>query len=175
LADEILFGNFQSLAEGNERFAATFALPVDTPGSTLISRRPFARLATSELDDPLAYRYDETDAIAYCDNVLVPWVSVFLQSCGHGPSSLCRHSADANGILTVPVGTEFATRHTRYEIFYYRAPAVALNRIRHFFRWQDVDAQADRALKSIGTTTILSSAESAMMPAAGRIALATSD
>ena len=76
--------------------------------------------------------------------------------------------ADANGILTVPdlVGTAFANRHTQYETFYDGAPAVALNRIWRFFRWEDVDAQADRALKSIGTTTILSSAESPMMPAA---------
>jgi 4-hydroxyphenylacetate 3-monooxygenase len=73
LADEILFGNFQSLAEGQERFAATFALPVGTPGMTLWSRRPFAMTASSELDDPLAFRYDETDVVVYCENVLVPW------------------------------------------------------------------------------------------------------
>lgn len=73
LADEILFGNFQSLAEGQEKFAATFAIPVGTPGMTLWSRRPFGMTATSELDDPLAYRYDETDVVVYCDNVLVPW------------------------------------------------------------------------------------------------------
>ena len=60
--------------------------------------------------------------------------------------------ADANGILTVPdlVGTEFANRHTQYEMFYNGAPDVALNRMWHFFRWEDVDAQVDRALKSIG-------------------------
>src|SRR5690606_23161923 len=65
IADEILFGNFQALAEGQERFAATFALPVDAPGLTLLSRRPYAELATSELDDPLAFRYDETDAVVH--------------------------------------------------------------------------------------------------------------
>jgi 4-hydroxyphenylacetate 3-monooxygenase len=289
LADEILFGNFQSLAEGNERFAATFALPVDTPGLTLISRRPFAQLATSELDDPLAYRYDETDAIVYCDNVLVPWERVFTYNrvdmaraaFADTPAHLLgnvqahirllvklrfilgvmKRVADANGILTVPavrdtlaelamqvamveglveaenakpeswpnghiaqdrqamyatmtwttrsypgfmeivrkllgshpfqqpadisvfdnpvtadlysrftledkehaieryklmrlawdlVGTEFASRHTQYEMFYNGAPHVALNRMWHFFRWEDVDAQVDRALKSIG-------------------------
>src|SRR5262249_14146625 len=66
LADEILFGNFQSLAEGQERFAATFVIPVDTPGMKLWSRRPFAQTASSELDDPLAFRYDETDVVVYC-------------------------------------------------------------------------------------------------------------
>jgi 4-hydroxyphenylacetate 3-monooxygenase len=73
LADEILFGNFQSLAEGHEKFAATFAIPVGTPGMTLWSRRPFAVTAASELDDPLAFRFDETDVVVYCENVLVPW------------------------------------------------------------------------------------------------------
>jgi 4-hydroxyphenylacetate 3-monooxygenase len=48
------------------------------------------------------------------------------------------------------VGTEFASRHTQYEMFYNGAPHVALNRMWHFFRWEDVDAQVDRALKSIG-------------------------
>jgi 4-hydroxyphenylacetate 3-monooxygenase len=76
LADEILFGNFQSLAEGQERFAATFAIPTDTPGVKLWSRRPFAQTASSELDDPLAFRYDESDVVVYCDNVLVPWERV---------------------------------------------------------------------------------------------------
>ena len=73
LADEILFGNFQSLAEGQEKFAATFAIPVSAPGLKMWSRRPFAEAASSELDDPLAFRFDESDVVVYCDNVLVPW------------------------------------------------------------------------------------------------------
>ena len=289
LADEILFGNFQALAQGNERFAATFALPVNTPGLTLLSRRPYAQLATSELDDPLAYRYDETDAVVYCDNVLVPWERVFTynrvdmaraafaDTPAHVLGNVQAHIrllaklrfilgvmkkvTDINGILAVPavrdilaelamqvamveglveaenanletwpngyvaqdrqamyatmawttrtfphfmeivrkllgshsfqqpadisvfdnpvtadlysrftledkekaierykimrlawdlVGTEFASRHTQYEMFYNGAPHVAINRVWHFFRWQHVDAEVDRALKSIG-------------------------
>jgi len=80
LADEILFGNFQTLAEGQEKFAATFALPVGTPGLKLWSRRPFASGASSELDDPLAFRYDESDVVVYCDNVVVPWDRVFVRN-----------------------------------------------------------------------------------------------
>jgi 4-hydroxyphenylacetate 3-monooxygenase len=290
LADEILFGNFQPLAEGQERFAATFALPVDTPGITLLSRRPFAQLAKSELDDPLAFRYDETDAVVYCDNVMVPWERVFTYNrvdmaraafadtpahiLGNAQAHIrllaklrfilgvIKKVTDATGILSVPavrdtlaelaiqvamveglvlaenakleswpngyvaqdcqtmyatmawttrnypsfleivrrllgshpfqqpadisvfdnkitadlysrftlqdkeqaieryklmrlawdlVGTEFASRHTQYEIFYNGAPHVALNRVWHFFRWQEVDAEVDRALQSIGT------------------------
>ncbi len=290
LADEILFGNFQSLAEGQERFAATFALPVDTPGLTLLSRRPFAQLATSELDDPLAYRYDETDAVVHCDNVLVPWERVFTynrvdmaraafaDTPAHILGNVQAHIrlltklrfilgvmkkvTDANGILSVPavrdtlaelamyvamveglveaenarleswpggyvaqdrqamyatmawttrtfpqlmeivrrllgshpfqqpadisvfdnevtadlysrftlqdkehaieryklmrlawdlVGSEFASRHTQYEMFYNGAPHVALNRVWHFFRWEKIDTQVERALRSIGS------------------------
>lgn len=77
LADEVLVGNVLPLAPGEEKFAITFAIPVDTPGLKLISRRPYERLALSELDDPLAFRFDETDAVVYCDNVKVPWERVF--------------------------------------------------------------------------------------------------
>ena len=77
LADEVLIGNVLPLAPGEERSAITFAVPVDTPGFKLISRRPFEKQAVSELDDPLAFRYDETDAVIYCDNVHVPWERVF--------------------------------------------------------------------------------------------------
>jgi 4-hydroxyphenylacetate 3-monooxygenase len=289
LADEILFGSFQPLAEGQEPFVATFALPVDTPGMTLLSRRPFAQLATSELDDPLAFRYDETDAVVHCDNVLVPWERVFTHNrvdmaraaFADTPAHLLGNAqahirllvklrfilgaikkvTTATGILNVPsvrdtlaelaiqvamleglveaegtkaetwpnghvahdrqtmyatmawttrnypnfittvrgllgshpfqlpadisvfdnavtadlysrftledketareryklmrlawdlIGTEFASRHTQYEMFYGGAPHVALSRMWHYFRWSQVDAAADRALESIG-------------------------
>jgi 4-hydroxyphenylacetate 3-monooxygenase len=289
LADEILFGSFQPLAEGQEPFAATFALPVDTPGMTLLSRRPFAQLATSELDDPMAFRYDETDAVVHCENVLVPWERVFTHNrvdmaraaFADTPAHLLGNAqahirllmklrlilgtikkvTDATGILNVPavrdtlaelaiqvamleglieaegakvetwpnghvahdrqtmyatmawttrnypsfiniargllgshpfqqpadisvfdnaitadlysrftledkeaareryklmrlawdlIGTEFASRHTQYEMFYGGAPHVALSRMWHYFRWAQVDAAADRALESIG-------------------------
>lgn len=77
LSDEILIGNIQPLAAGMEPYAVTFAVPRDAPGLSLLSRRPYERMAVSELDDPLAYRYDETDAVVFCDNVLVPWERVF--------------------------------------------------------------------------------------------------
>ncbi len=77
LADEVLIGNVLPLPPGDEKFAITFALPVDAPGLKLISRRPYEKLALSELDDPLAYRYDETDAVVFCDDVMVPWERVF--------------------------------------------------------------------------------------------------
>ncbi len=77
LADEVLIGNIQPLAPGMEPYAITFALPRDTPGLKFLSRRSFEQTAVSELDDPLAYRYDETDSVVFCDNVHVPWERVF--------------------------------------------------------------------------------------------------
>ena len=49
------------------------------------------------------------------------------------------------------VGSEFASRHIQYEMFYNGAPHVALNRVWHFFRWEKIDAQVERALRSIGS------------------------
>jgi 4-hydroxyphenylacetate 3-monooxygenase len=77
VADEIMFGTWQPLPPGHEKLAVTFALPVKTRGLKLISRRPYAALASSMLDDPLSSRFDETDTIAYLDNVFVPWERVF--------------------------------------------------------------------------------------------------
>lgn len=289
LADEILFGNFQSLAEGQERFGATFVLPVDTPGMKLWSRRPFAQTAASELDDPLAYRYDETDVVVYCDKVLVPWERVltynrvdmaraaFSDTPAHTLGNAQAHIrllakmrlilgiikkvAEVNSIIGLPpvrdtlahlavqvamveglieaenarpeqwpngfvsqdrqamyatmawtttnyqnfintvrellgshpfqqpadvsvfdnevtselysrfvladpeeaveryklmrlawdlVGTEFASRHSQYELFYNGAQHVNRTRVWHFFRWDVVEREAERALKSLG-------------------------
>jgi 4-hydroxyphenylacetate 3-monooxygenase len=86
LADEILFGNYQALAAGQEPFAVACAVPVGTPGMKLMSRRSFEQGVGNEIDSPLAYRYDETDAVVYCDNVLVPWERVF----AHGHTDTAR-------------------------------------------------------------------------------------
>ncbi len=77
LADEVLIGNVLPLSPGQESYAITFALPIASPGLKLLSRRSFEAMAVSEIDDPLASHYDETDAVVYCDNVLVPWERVF--------------------------------------------------------------------------------------------------
>jgi 4-hydroxyphenylacetate 3-monooxygenase len=76
-ADELLFGNYQPLAQGQEAFAFACTVPISTPGLKLLSRRSFEQAAPSELDNPLAYRYDESDAVVFCDNVHVPWERIF--------------------------------------------------------------------------------------------------
>ena len=77
LADEILVGNVLPLSPGQEAYAITFGISVATPGVKLLSRRSFEGMAVSEIDDPLASHFDETDAVVYCDNVKVPWDRVF--------------------------------------------------------------------------------------------------
>ncbi len=76
-ADELLIGNYQPLAKGQEPFAVTCGVPINAPGLKLLSRRSFEQSAASQLDDPLAFSYDENDAVVFCDNVLVPWNRVF--------------------------------------------------------------------------------------------------
>jgi 4-hydroxyphenylacetate 3-monooxygenase len=48
------------------------------------------------------------------------------------------------------IGSEFASRHTQYEMFYNGAKHVARGRAFQLFRWDVVEADAERALQSIG-------------------------
>jgi 4-hydroxyphenylacetate 3-monooxygenase len=77
LSDELFIGNLLPLSPGEERFAVTFAIPVGTPGVKLLSRRSYELTAQSALDSPLSIRFDETDSVAFFDNVFVPWERVF--------------------------------------------------------------------------------------------------
>lgn len=85
LADEILIGNYQPLAKGQEALAISCAVPVNAAGLKLLSRASYEQAAKSELDSPMAFRYDETDAVVYCENVRVPWSRVFAH--GHTDSA----------------------------------------------------------------------------------------
>jgi 4-hydroxyphenylacetate 3-monooxygenase len=48
------------------------------------------------------------------------------------------------------VGSEFASRHTSYEMFYNGAKHVARARAFGHFRWDVVNAEAERALAAVG-------------------------
>lgn len=61
--------------------AATFLVPMDTPGVKLICRPSYAMTADvmgSPFDYPLSSRMDENDAILVLDQALVPWENVFI-------------------------------------------------------------------------------------------------
>jgi 4-hydroxyphenylacetate 3-monooxygenase len=77
-ANEIWIGNVLPLAPDQKKQAITCAVACNVPGLTLWSRKPAVHGATSEFDSPLAWRYDESDSMVLCDNVKVPWESVFV-------------------------------------------------------------------------------------------------
>ena len=62
-------------APGRTSFA--FAVPTSTPGLKFMCRESFD-LDRSHFDHPLGSRFEEMDALAFFDNVLVPWERVFL-------------------------------------------------------------------------------------------------
>ena len=78
MANEILFANIQPLKPGEEKYAISFAIPMNTKGLKIMSRRSYEESATSIYDYPLSSRFDENDALIYCDNVKVPWERVFI-------------------------------------------------------------------------------------------------
>ncbi len=77
LADELFVGSLLPLSPGEEAYAVTFAVPMGTPGLTLLPRKPYELYALSKADNPLVGRYDETDSVVFFDDVRIPWERVF--------------------------------------------------------------------------------------------------
>ncbi len=77
-ANEIWIGNLIPLAPNQLPESVTCAIPVNAPGVTLWSRKPFERDATSEFDNPLSWRFDESDSMVMCESVKVPWERLFV-------------------------------------------------------------------------------------------------
>jgi len=71
-------------APGRTSFA--FAIPCDTPGLKFQCRESFD-LQRSTFDHPLGSRFEEMDALAFFDNVQVPWERVFL----YGDVDMCNN------------------------------------------------------------------------------------
>jgi 4-hydroxyphenylacetate 3-monooxygenase oxygenase component len=67
-----------SVRPGEEKYALAFAVPTDTKGLRFICREPFDFGTQSQWDHPLGSRFEEPDAMAIFDDVLVPWDRVFL-------------------------------------------------------------------------------------------------
>ena len=86
MAEEILVANLQPLRPGEERFAISFALPLDTRGLKVLSRKSYEASAVSAWDNPLSHRFDENDSVVYFDDVKVPWERIFV----FGDTDMCR-------------------------------------------------------------------------------------
>lgn len=66
------------LKPGEEHFAVSFAVPIDTPGLKFYCRPPYATNKPRVYDYPLSTQYDETDALVVFDDVFIPWNDVFI-------------------------------------------------------------------------------------------------
>lgn len=79
IADEILVMPQTVLRSGMDDmpYSFAFAVPADIEGLTLLCRRPLRR-GTSIVDEPLAARFEEIDAVCIFTEVIVPWDRVFL-------------------------------------------------------------------------------------------------
>jgi 4-hydroxyphenylacetate 3-monooxygenase len=78
LANELFVSCIQPLAPGDERYAVSFAVPLNAPGLKILSRKSYEQASASVFDNPLASRFDENDAVIYFDDVRVPWERVFV-------------------------------------------------------------------------------------------------
>lgn len=76
VSDELWVGPYLPRKPGEEAYALSFAVPVATPGLSFICREPYDT-GRSRFDRPLSSRFDEGDAIAIFEDVLVPWERVF--------------------------------------------------------------------------------------------------
>jgi 4-hydroxyphenylacetate 3-monooxygenase oxygenase component len=77
VSEEIWVGPYIPRQEDEEDYALSFAVPVATPGLSFVAREPYSS-GRSRYDRPLSERFDEGDALALFDNVLVPWDRVFV-------------------------------------------------------------------------------------------------
>lgn len=78
MANEVFVTCIQPLQPGDEKFAVSFAIPMNTKGLKILSRKSYEAAAPSVFDNPLASRFDENDAVLYFDDVKVPWDRVFI-------------------------------------------------------------------------------------------------
>src|SRR5437588_790545 len=86
IANEVLVANLQPLKPGEEELAFSCALPMNTKGIRVLSRKSYEASAVSVFDNPLSSRFDENDALIYFDDVKVPWERVFI----HRDPDMCR-------------------------------------------------------------------------------------
>jgi aromatic ring hydroxylase len=76
VSNELWVGPYMPRKAGEEDYALSFALPVATRGLKFVCREPYDT-GRSSFDRPLSSRFDEGDAMAILDDVLVPWERVF--------------------------------------------------------------------------------------------------
>ncbi len=79
-SNETWVGNLLPLAPNQERESITCAVPLNDQGVSIWSRKPLEKYAVTEFDNPLSYRFDESDAMVIFEDVKVPWEKVFVHN-----------------------------------------------------------------------------------------------
>src|SRR3546814_12285848 len=78
MANEVFVSCIQPLGPGDENYAVSLALPLNTPRLKLLSRKSYEAAAPRSYDNPLASRFDEDDAVLSFDDINVPWYTCFV-------------------------------------------------------------------------------------------------
>lgn len=78
MANEIFVTCIQPLQPGDDRYAVSFAIPMNTKGLKILSRKSYEQAADNGFDNPFSSRFDENDSLIYFDDVKVPWDRVFI-------------------------------------------------------------------------------------------------
>ncbi len=86
VANEVFVSTIQPMRDGDENYAVSFAIPMNTKGLKILSRKSYEASSPSVFDNPLASRFDENDAVLYFDDVKVPWDRVFID----GDIAMCQ-------------------------------------------------------------------------------------
>ena len=76
-ANELWVGPFYPRRRGEEAYALCFGVPIATAGLKFVCRESYDR-GRSHFDRPLSGRFDEEDALAIFEDVLIPWERVFI-------------------------------------------------------------------------------------------------
>lgn len=77
-AHQVLIGNVMPLAPDQKKESITCVIPLNLPGLSLWSRRPFNQAGTRAFDTPLTGRFDESDCMLVFRDVKVPWERVIV-------------------------------------------------------------------------------------------------
>jgi len=78
MADEVFVTCIQPLQSGDEAYALSFAIPMNTKGLSILSRKSYEASSPSVFDNPLSSRFDENDAVLHFEDVKVPWDRIFV-------------------------------------------------------------------------------------------------
>jgi 4-hydroxyphenylacetate 3-monooxygenase len=84
-AEDVYIGSHGGIEHGGHR--ATFIVPVDAPGVTILCRKISARHSNPFIA-PLSSRFDELDGQMWLDDVFIPWDRIFLMDVSPEPMAV---------------------------------------------------------------------------------------